>query len=866
MALLDSKQLNPRFTGSFTLSGSSQTLLSDQVVIGTFSGSATPHPSASLTVLMGSKGGMLLPSSSADPTGLSSTEEGMMYFNTTDGLLKLFDGSNWIPAGDINTKNTHLTMSADIDGDGSDSTILFRIDGQTDSDVKLRLKSDNAHEVTGSTNFSGSLTATNVVTGSTTITTTNITNGHPTSNLWGHNLGGSYFNNFDNTTHVSEILRFMSGVLSHSLDVADASANTLTFGSVDTNNNSLGGTDSIDGYLPQSYDSTNATLKYLVTKQWVADGTTVFSGIDVYHDNGPTYYVDFDSNSTGTGTVSSSADSELFGLGGLTSGAATRFDVKVIATQSFSDTGSVATPTAASNTFTTQSSLDLAATDFGTTNGVTLAKIQTSQPAVIPAAYQDGKFVDVGGTLMTGSLTRKYGASATDFTSVSSSGYYSIHGLKVGIATGSGLYTFVNGTTKTNFWAPVDQIETDIGSNSIGITSVTQSYLSATSRSLSGAPYLIGATYQLSASVHGLFNPMYAASTTLADDTIGSVGVGSVAGSIIDDLSTSGGTIQTAAAVYDGSGSSATVRATSTVPYKDDVYNHKALYTLSGGTGENINQSGVSDSTFTVGVRGRNRAASRSTLATYTYFYHTASSFGQPQTSGSLGVYQRAQGYDGGALDGTTEVFTGEDFRIQLNNNVVAFNGDAWSTSYDVSRPFLGEQDLQVKPGYLVEPGGSYGYWYPTDYGSGSYKYYIRRFQTSGTKTEMTVNLNSATLVNWKAPTDDSVACALLFKSSASGSGASDELSVTRIYDPSETTANAISSSIAHQTDFHLNPFSDAISLYGNTGGSLSSGTYTVPIRNADGMYLDSNDNELYVIVRYSGDPTPIDDITLTFS
>ena len=31
---------------------------------------------------------------------------------------------------------------------------------------------------------------------------------------------GSFFNNFDNnTTNVSEILRFMSGVLSHSLDV-----------------------------------------------------------------------------------------------------------------------------------------------------------------------------------------------------------------------------------------------------------------------------------------------------------------------------------------------------------------------------------------------------------------------------------------------------------------------------------------------------------------------------------------------------------------------------------------------------------------------------------------------------------------------
>jgi len=54
--------------------------------------------------------------------------------------------------------------------------------------------------------------------------------------------------------------------------------------------------------------------------------------------------------------------------------------------------------------------------------------------------------------------------------------------------------------------------------------------------------------------------------------------------------------------------------------------------------------------------------------------------------------------------------------------------------------------------------------------------------------------------------------------------------------------------------------------LFGNTGGSLSSGTYTVPMRNADGMYLDSSDNELYVIVRYAGNPTPIDDITLTFS
>ena len=124
-----------------------------------------------------------------------------------------------------------------------------------------------------------------------------------------------------------------------------------------------------------------------------------------------------------------------------------------------------------------------------------------------------------------------------------------------------------------------------------------------------------------------------------------------------------------------------------------------ATYTLSGTTGENINQSGVSDSTFTVGVRGRNRASSRSTLATYTFYYHTGSSFGQPSSSGSMAVYQRAQGYDGGSLTGTSEAFTGEDFRIKLLNNVTAFNGTAWTSTYDLTH--LGDYDLQVKPGYL---------------------------------------------------------------------------------------------------------------------------------------------------------------------
>ena len=705
-----------------------------------------------------------------------------------------------------------------------------------------------------------------VASGSTAIYTNNITNGFPTSNAWQSSLEGSYFNNFDNTTHVSEVLRFMAGVLSHSLDVSDALPNTKNFNSVDTNEANLGSTENVDGYLPQSYDSSNNTMKYLVTKKWVADGATIFSGISVYHDNGPTYYIDFDSNSGGSSDISSSADSELFGLGGLTSGAATQFDVKVVATQSFSDTGSIQNPSS-SYTYTSQSYKDLSVSSFGASSGLTLAKINTSQPAVIPAGYQDGKFADIGGiSQMSGTLSRKYHTSEVSFTSVSSSGYYNFHGLSVGIKTGSQAdYVYKSGTTTNNFWAPIDQISSDIGTNSVSISQVTQSYLTATSRSLSGVPYLIGATYHISASVRGLFNPMYGAHAQLVDDNISSVGVGSVATSGVYDVSTSGGTIQTAAAVW--SSDSGSVRATSAVPTRTDVVRVNATYTLSGTTGENISQTGVSDSSYTATVRGRNRSNSRSNLQTLTFLYHTGSSHGQPGSSGSMAVYQRAQGYDGGALTGTSEAFTGESYRIKLNNNVLGFNGDAFTTTYNVARDaanrVIGEYDLQIKPGFLVNPSGSYSYWFSNNHGSGSYKYYVRRFQTSGTKTSMTVDVG-ATLVNWDATTANSVATALLFKSSASGSGTNSELSTARIYDPSELTSNSISSSIAR--DYFKNPFNEVLNLYGNTGGSKSSTEYTLPIRNADGMYLDSNDNELYVIVRYKGNPTPVTSITLTFS
>ena len=604
-----------------------------------------------------------------------------------------------------------------------------------------------------------------------------------------------------------------------------------------------------------------------MTKGFGSVGSTLFNGISVYHDNGSTYSVDFDSNSGGSTNISSSVDSELFGLGGLTSGGATSFNVRVVATQSFSDTGSVTTPNESSNTFTTQSVLELSNSSFGTSDGLTLTKIETSQPAVIPAAFQDGKFINVGGSSLSGSLTRKYGASATDFQSVSSSGYYRFHDLKVGIATGSGLFTFVNGSTKNRFYAPVDQIESDLGTNSLSDTGTTHRSLTATSRSLSGVPYLLDATYEVSTKISGLFSPLFANTTTLVDMTAASVGVGSVSISG-DTISTNGGTIQTSGKVFQSDGETA---VNSGVPRHDDIAIITASVTFDSGNDNNINQSGFSDTSFTIATKARNRNSSQSTLDTQTINYHTQGTFGQVAASGSLGIYGRAQGFDGGSLTGTTEAFSGEDFRIQLNNNVIGFNGDAFTTTFNISQDsnrLIGEKDLQVKPGFLVNPGGSFRYWYPANYGSGSYKYYIRRFQTSGTKTQLTLNVGQ-TLINWKATTDDSVAAAILFKSSASGSGnrgGSGAFSTARIFDPSETTSNLISSSVEHKPGDFLNPFSQSLDLFGNTGGDLSSTTYTIPLRNADGMFLDNTDNEFYVILRYTGNPTPITTITTSTS
>ena len=659
----------------------------------------------------------------------------------------------------------------------------------------------------------------------------NINAGNPTSNQWQSSLNGSYFNNFTTQTDVSEILRFIAGLLSAS--APDASPNTKTYSTYTANilNNTTGTV--IAGSVPSG--STNSTVNYLTSKGFANSGSTIFSGITPIYTN-PSHGYNYTSVAAGSTIVSSSVDAQLFGLGPLSSGTPTNFRVSGSFTFRFKDNASkIDTATSSSNQLITQ-------TGAGTTSGVSLAKINTANPAVIPAAYQDGKYAATfANTIYNGGAT-----------AVSSSGYYHISSSII-IASGSSPYTAPIANNIEIFYAPLTTISTNIPSQTPATGSTTLATLTAVSRSLSGAPYLSGSTYNLSSSFTNLFNPLYFVGTIANLSTV-STGMTQTSG--VTSVLTTAGLVSTAGAVFDSTGT--IVRATSTIPFETDVVKLNGLYTFGAANITNIGQTSFTPTTFTISLAGVNKASSTTTYTTSSN-YHTAGTFGQPAASGALAYYTRTQGTDTGTNSGASnlEPFTGESNRIVLNDNILNFTGTAWDTSYGLYT--LGARDLQVKPGYLVRPGGTYGYWLANPSSASDYKYYVRKFSTnSTTKTSMTLNLGQ-TLSAWDSATNNSVSVVVLYESSNSSI-----YTPARFYDPTKTTSNYVGDIIAN-TDGQ-NPFGSTISLYGNTGGSLASTTYTMPIRNADGMFLNATYNDIYVIVRYKGDPTPVSSITVTFS
>ena len=737
----------------------------------------------------------------------------------TAGISGSFSGSGAdlfnIPASGITGLNLSQIATGSVSASVNTTNILFNISSGSDSYFSV----SGSRVVIGS----GSLYI------SQSVNTYNVNVGTPTSNNWQTGLNGSYFNNFTSQTDVSEILRFVAGLLSAS--APDAAPNTRTYGGISENISNSGTTAAPSGYVPQS--TTTADIQYLTSKGFTAAGSTIFSGKTIY--NNSAYGITYSSAAGGSTLVTSSADAQLFGLGTLSSGNATPLYVSGTINWFYSDNNSETI------TATSQSVGLLSNSSFGTTNGLTIAKINTVNPAVIPAAYQDGKFATVFSSAL-------YNAGRS-FTSVSSSGWYHISA-SIRIATGSSTYSSAQSATERIFWAPVSNIT--IPSQTISFSSTSSNALTATSRSLSGAPYLLTSTFNFGSTVNGVFNPMYTADSTVASATEVD-GLVTISGT--STVSTSGGSIQTPNAVFDSTG--VTARNTSTVPFETDIIKLTGSLSFDAGNGgsTNISSTGLGTTTFDLTFTGKNRSGTPTSVIR-TIPYHSASAFGQPLASGSMAYYGRtSQTYDGGSLTGQTEAFTGEAYRIQLTDAVTTFTGVAWDNTYNLYN--LGGKDLQVKPGNLVKPGGTYKYWLNDPSPSDTFKYYVRRFQRTSVLTSFTLDAGK-TLVAWdNTSTANSVAVGIIFES-AKGGGSN-----CRLFDPFYANGSRGVTYAGGTTG--TNPFVSSLDYYG-AGGAVSGTTYTITVQSATNMVLNgtAGSDEIYVIIRYNGDPSPVTSLTVS--
>ena len=166
MAQLSSKQLNTKLTGSFTFSGSSHSFIGNIIADNNISGSSTS-------------------------TGSFGYLEGVTFGTAAQSLITgSFSAAS---ASFATTTTTNAARLATIEQyTGSHATT------GSNTFVGDQIMSGSVY-FTGSNHISGTIriNAEGVYSSSTAIYTNNITNGYPTSNPWGSNLAGSYFNNFN---------------------------------------------------------------------------------------------------------------------------------------------------------------------------------------------------------------------------------------------------------------------------------------------------------------------------------------------------------------------------------------------------------------------------------------------------------------------------------------------------------------------------------------------------------------------------------------------------------------------------------------------------------------------------------------------
>ena len=807
--------------------------------------------------------------------------------DTSASLVNPVQLGNTVPTLDANNKQLNGTLFYDTD----DNKLYRLADAGSGDNTEITLgtlQNEARFALTGSTNF---FKDSQIITGSTLLASpdtaptetrgasstnnnyalvvsqsayfSNHNVGHPNNLAWQSNLAGSIFNNYDANTDVAEILRTFAGLISSSNSALVASPTALAtkYTGYNSEAESLPSDSSTfdNVFLPAGFTEANAA--YLNLKGFNGGaGTSMFSEVAA--------------SNRRTGVTTSNYGVRIDLLGGGVADAefdagsnSDNFTVFAKVTQSFSDIQSEDDPSPASSTFNTQSRFEFTLTpgnagivvQGGPSNTIDLETIATGNPTVIPPQFKKANGANI--PLQT---SLRYKASGEDFTDISSSGYYKYQGILAGVATGStqteaevifGSLQSPGSQTNVNtsiFQSPL-QISDITDTAATFVTKFASS--SFTSRSLSGAPYLNGATYTTEVTASNVFKPLYRANATVGSAAISSTSLTFAGDTTQTATIQSDGDVGTTNTIYNGN----TARSINDSPGIDDTVRLAEQYSFGASDANETNiqeGSSYSDSTFTYTATIKDFANNNETNAD-NINYHTAGTFGQPVTSGSLAYFISDDGDAGGATT-TSETFKGEVYRRAISDSTTL------TTAFDSgSRLTLGDGgDLQVKPGFLVNPehngttvsNAGAGYWYPTDdFNQAHYKWYLREVDTGATLNKSTLTLNfdpdsSADFVTWDDTTNNKIAIGVIFQ--AQNSDIFDAVKGNGTY----------GGSLNNQSTGNNNPFSDNVDVLGDFSSpfSNSSGTLTLGLTNAIGQTISASNPKIWILIRYKGAPASI--------
>lgn len=799
---------------------------------------------------------------------------------TASNLPESTDGSAKLVVYDTSTGNLAYTGSSAGGGGG---IFVDRGDYQD---------TDNSLKITGSTlqaGPAGNLTETKassytnnnyafIVSQSAYFSNHNV--GHPNSLAWQSGLDGTIFSDYNATTDVAEILRTVVGLLSASsagnlVDVSSPSAEPVKFKDyrVQSEQGPTTVNTSLDNViLPQGYTEENAT--YFEHKGFGAgEGNAVLSNVGtVYQNTGDNWGQEVDLRNTN--------NSYNGGFDGGSNSTPIVFFGKV--TQSFGDAQIYSTNLGpGSSTFTTQSSFRYVINKGETLNGITVQEIATGNPSVIPPQFK--KVTAHQNIPLQTDRKNGDGADAIAFTDISSSGYYKYQGALAGIATSSlsateedtifyndGLQSPTSEDTGIYFFTPITDASI---TNTAATYVVTVASSSFTSRSLSGAPYLNSGQYEVFVTASNVFKPLYGGNRTVGEGAFGGSDL-----TFTSDVNQSAvinvaNRISAANRVYNGD----TDRGINQIPGVDDTIRFREQSHFdkdgSGNTNDsNIREASITDQDFTYTVTTRNfKSSSPEETDITTIKYHIAGAFGQPTASGSLAYFISNDGDDPSTA--TEETFKGEKYRRVIDDPETLTT--AWDSGSRLSLGSIG--DLQVKPGYLVNPESSdNGYWYISD-ATSNYKYYLREFDlgtTGGNRTNLQVDIiggsghsiGSSDIVPYTSTTDNRIAVALIFEAQLPAN--SGETNV-KLWDVDQLNTNYINNGVSAATA-QFNPFSSAIDFRGNFADGSAQSTqgngqrYALKLNNGIFQRINNSFGKVWVLVRYKGNPDSISNIELT--